>query len=371
MRSAIAILCVVALPQLSHAAVIHVPADQPSIQAGIDAASAGDTVQVACGTYYEHDVYMKSGVCLRSANGSASCVTVNAESLGRVLVCLNADAQTRIEGLTFRHGRTDDGDGNEPWPGYGAGVFCIASSPQIRACRFWDCFAESGGAGLCLFESPSVLIEDCRFDLNETVDYGAALMTDYSSASVTRSQFIHNTSSNLGGAASCMYSTVDFDDCTIAYNEALHGGGLRAQESHISLSGCTLVWNSAQSGGGLYLRSAPYTALSDCLVAFSRNGQAIHCSYECSTLVLTCCDLFGNADGDWTSYIVGQLGEAGNVGEDPLLCGTFGSMDFTLDSNSVCMPEHNECGVLIGAWPEGCGSVGVEATNWGKIKSMY
>ena len=46
-----AALCACALSLQAAATTIHVPADEPTIQAGIDAASVGDTVLVAPGTY--------------------------------------------------------------------------------------------------------------------------------------------------------------------------------------------------------------------------------------------------------------------------------------------------------------------------------
>jgi len=371
MRTLAFVLSLALSPTLLHAVTIHVPADQPTIQAGIDAAVAGDTVSVACGTYYEHDIAMKSGVCLRSETGDPDCAAIHAQSLGRGIVCLNLDGQTSIEGFTIRHAHTEDTDGNGPLPGYGGGVFCSTSSLAIRACRFRDCYAESGGPGIYSLEYSNLLIEDCRFEFNSTIDYGGALGIGHTTASVVGSTFIHNTSNQLGGAVSCTYSTVDFIGCTFAYNEALHGGALRLKDSNISLHGCTLAWNSAQSGAGLYLRHAPYTELVQCLIAHSREGEAIECNYDCDTLILECCDLFGNADGDWTSYIADQLNTNGNIWADPLLCGTFGSQDFTLRSNSACAPSNNSCEALIGAWDVGCGSVSVGSNSWSKVKSLY
>ena len=58
--------CVLLITQVSTAQIIHVPADQPTIQAGINAAGNGDTVLVDTGTYYENINYKGKAIMVAS-----------------------------------------------------------------------------------------------------------------------------------------------------------------------------------------------------------------------------------------------------------------------------------------------------------------
>jgi hypothetical protein len=108
------------------AAVIRVPSQQPTIQAGLNAALYGDTVLVAAGTYNERLAWPAvDGVTLVSEAGPESTV-IHAGDSGRVVTmnALSYAAATRLCGFTITHGRI------EQYPGNGAGLWC-RGTPEL------------------------------------------------------------------------------------------------------------------------------------------------------------------------------------------------------------------------------------------------
>jgi serine protease len=70
-----ALVLVLALPYTTNAATIRVPADQPTIQAAIDAATSGDIVLVAPGAYYEAINFNGKNITVTSELGAAATTT--------------------------------------------------------------------------------------------------------------------------------------------------------------------------------------------------------------------------------------------------------------------------------------------------------
>ena len=72
-------------------------------------------------------------------------------------------------------------------------------------------------------------------------------------------------------------------------------------------------------------------------------------------LSVTCCDVWGNAAGDYVGALASFAGVNGNISADPLFCNP-DSLTLSIDSASPCAPfspAHPQCD-LTGAWPIGC-----------------
>lgn len=87
-------------------AVIHVPADQPTVQAGIDAAPSGGQVLVSPGVYHERIDFHGKAVDVASAQGSQATV-LDGDHGGTVVTFASGEGRGSVlRGFTVRNGTT-------------------------------------------------------------------------------------------------------------------------------------------------------------------------------------------------------------------------------------------------------------------------
>jgi hypothetical protein len=339
LTSIIPALAVLLLAAVACPATWHVPSQCPTIQAGIDSASAGDTVLVACGTYYEHDIVIKSGTCLRSETGEAECVTIDGEGLGRVMCCADASRGTIVEGLTVTNGLADGAPSS--WGDCGAGLYLESSSPKLTHCVFRSNRAVDRGAGVYFSFGSQPRIDNCSFVTNLArigagLDCGGAPWAEIRDCSFLGNHAEHGAGVHFGGGSSPLIT-----GCTFVDNTAWRGGGLACgagsepETSYPTIINCSFQNNAASSeagpdvyarGGGLYMSGFVCPTMSDCKVSgnsasyqgggvymrissgsftdcvFSDNssdwhGGGMYCTYY-SSPILTGCIFSGNSAGN-------------------------------------------------------------------------
>ncbi len=109
---------------------IHVPADQPTIQAGINAAQNGDTVLVAPGTYNENIDFKGKGITVTSGAKSymdAATTIINGSTSGPVVKLISGEPATAVlNGFTIQGGFAYDNHTD-----YDSAVTIYASSPTV------------------------------------------------------------------------------------------------------------------------------------------------------------------------------------------------------------------------------------------------
>lgn len=106
-------------------------------------------------------------------------------------------------------------------------------------------------------------------------------------------------------------------------------------------------------------------SLDRTIIAFNELGGAV---FGLVVPSLSCCDLYGNAGGDWTGNIEHLEGQLGNICADPMFCDLPGG-DYAIEHDSPCCPTHNPCG-LVGAGPVGCSATQAPEVAWSERGSF-
>lgn len=123
---------------------INVPANAPTIQAGINAASNGDTVLVSPGTYFENIDFMGKTITVTSSGGPA-VTTIDGGQKGIVVNFANNETRASvINGFTI----TDDGPPLPTQVPFNAdGIFVGGANPTITN----DIITNNRGFGILVY----------------------------------------------------------------------------------------------------------------------------------------------------------------------------------------------------------------------------
>ena len=412
---------------------IAVPSQAPTIQAGLDAASAGDTVLVACGTYYEHEVMMKSSVVLLA---EPDCVEIDAQQLGTVLVCDGVDSLSHISGFHLRNGNvltySEDYDAcglliiNEASPNVddctvsasgsyncgndvAAGVGVFDASPVMRNCRIVDNGVGYERVGGLMILNSTVVLDSCRIEDNYVDGYDCAgILCEGSQITTTRCAVIGNENhyGNYGGLAIQNSTGLLMETSIVDNYGSTYAGGLNVENSDIAILGCTVTGNGSTYGvagirtvGADLSLEGSIVASNECLdgggalwavnsdvviyqstIANNYTTEGVSSGIEtwgATVVQLEASVLWGNHgydpmggqdphygaaiyDGemtvtcsvvDSTTMWGGIIYGAGNQFEAPLFCS---GSDYHVLSISPCLPENNDCDVVIGGQGVGC-----------------
>jgi predicted outer membrane repeat protein len=289
----------------SPAGTVYVPADFNDIQTAIDVSNNGDMIIVADGTYTldgNRDIdFSGKSVTVRSENGPNDCIIdcngTQDEHHRGFYFHSGEEANSIVDGFTIKNGYASEG----------GGIYCQASSPTIKNCKFSKNSADGndyGGGAICSVDS-SPAVTNCTFDENTTYEGCGGGICNYNNHNdivIADCTFTKNASFGVdGGCGGAIYNwqadgILTVANCTFIENTAISsqgggGGGMCIVSGSPTVTNCIFRENySDRLGGGLwYVGDGTDITVTNC--TFSSNysgGGGGMCSFDNSPIIRNC-----------------------------------------------------------------------------------
>ncbi len=350
---------------------IHVPGDQTTIQAAINAANTGDTVLVAPGTYTENINFGGKAITVTSSGG-ASVTIIDGGRAGSVVTFATGEGSSSVlNGFTIQNGAANFD---------GGGIDISSTSPTITNNVIQNNTACSDGGGIAVsFGSPKIEGNTIQNNTQSACSGGSGgggiALGGTGSAQVIGNVIVNNTwpSGNGGGISMNAAGTPTIKNNIIAGNTAsgvspaAQGGGISLVNDSDPLLVQNLIYNnSADQGGGVFISvpfgsrgpillnntiavnlggnqgSAVYAIGFDDQVQFFNNlmigasgSNAVFCdgTYSQQPPTFTNNDAFSSGGTSLDGTCAGQSVLNGNISTDPQFVNA-GGADFHLQPSS-------------------------------------
>lgn len=342
-----------------NATIINVPADQPTIQEGINASVDTDTVLVQPGTYVENINYNGKNITVASLfyttqdTSYISQTIIDGNLNGSVVTFESGEDSTAIlTGFTISNGYFLVGGGI---------LIANNSNPKLINLIISNNNATMDGGGIhCSESNPSF---DNVIIINNSAVYGGGVMYYNSNSSFKDVIITGNLASHSGGGINFFTCNPNLENVIIAGNQAVdkgggiyfellcnpnlvnviitgnsaeYGGGIYSWASDSNLINVTLSNNSADFGGGIYCRDANPSLVNCILWNDLPEETYFDESLGPNSITISYSDIQDGEAGIVTNNngIVNWL--EGNINEDPLFLG-IGEHPYSLFTDSPCI----------------------------------
>lgn len=350
----------------AEARTLRVPSEFGTLQAGVDAAAANDTVLVAPGTYTgsgNRDVdFRGKGIMVRSELGPEQTrvdCQANADDPHRgFFFGTQEPAGAVLDGFTIVNGymSTQPSKRDRIAHDLSAGGIKIQSfaAPTVRNCIVRNCGSEYTGGGISIefFATPvleNVVVEGCFAGI-----LGGGISVETNASAILRNCLVTGNRAPIGGGMYCEVQ-LTLDDCVLAGNAATtRGGGLELTFPADVTATRTIVWGNCMPPGMGEL----YVGLETTLT--------LGCSVYDPALAAV--EAGGNLQA-----------AGGNVTAAPRFCfplacsrAPIDGGDYTVQEGSPCLAALSPCGQTIGSLGMGCGSqTAATPATWTQVKSVF
>ena len=298
MKKTILFFSLLLVTVLGFAIIINIPADQTTIQAGINVAANGDTLLVQPGIYYENINYNGKNIAVTSLflttqdTSYISSTIIDGNQSGSVVTVDSGEDSTAVlSGFTITNGNTYS------LPGFlGGGIHCESSDPILQNLIIISNTGNQGGG---------IKLDQCETKIINVI--------------ISQNNAYH------GGGIICTSANLTLENVLFTNNNSGYGGGgIHVSGGTVKLINTTFYGNSADNYGGGLFSSAGSTDISNSIFFSnsSSNGNEIY--VEGGTVSTS----YSNIEGSYTG--------TGNINADPLFVDPV-NYDFHLTEDSPCI----------------------------------